>query len=170
MMPGMTKHLHTAPPASVEQLAAPPMTGSGQFDTIDAGKLIGKAVGDALARALPGLLAQELGPLLAQIAQPRMCATCLAKRIPWEKTNREAVETAMAAAQAAAASGGPADFALYLPERLAAAGVPAVNLSVTAEQGTEKCAEHITGIQGGSAPLLAATTFVPPGALGQPAR
>jgi hypothetical protein len=135
-------------------------TANGQLDTIDAGKLIGKAVGDALARALPDALA----PMLAQITQPRMCAICLAKRIPWEKTNRAAVETAMAAAQAAAANGEPADFALYLPERLRAAGVPAVNLAVTTEQGTEKCAEHVSGVQGGGAPLLVAT-----GALTQPA-
>lgn len=142
------------------------MTSSnGQFDTIDAGKLIGKAVGDALAQALPSLLAQELISALAQIIQPNMCATCLAKRIPWEKANRAAVETAMAAAQAAAANGGPADFAEYLPERLRAAGVPAVNMAVTAEQGTSKCAEHITGVQGGAAPLLVATANVPPGTL-----
>jgi hypothetical protein len=134
MMPGMT-------------------TANGQFDTINAGKLIGKALADALA------------PTLAQLSQPRMCAACLAKRIPWEKANRAAVETAMAAAQAAAAKGEPADFALYLPERLRAAGVPAVNMAVTSEQGTEKCAEHITGVQGGAAPLLVATANVPPGAL-----
>ena len=144
---------------------------NGQFDTIDAGKLIGKAVGDALAHALPLLLAQALIPgqplhqAVTQLLQPDMCGTCLARRIPWEKANRGAVETAMAAAQAAAANGESADFALYLPERLRAAGVPAVNMRVTTENGTSKCAEHITGVQGGSAPLLVATANVPPGAL-----
>jgi len=150
----------------------PDMTSAnGQFDTIDAGKLIGKAVGDALAHALPDLLAHALIPgqplhqAVTQLIQPRMCAACLAKRIPWEKANRTAVETAMAAAQAAAAKGEPADFALYLPERLRDGGVPAVNMSVTSENGTEKCAEHVSGVQGGSAPLLVATANVPPGAL-----
>jgi len=175
MIAPMTNHPHRQrddltpvpdPPMADLPPAHTPNGGS-QFGTIDAGKLIGKAVGDALAHALPALLAQELGPVLAQIAQPHMCGTCLARRIPWEKTNRTAVETAMAAAQTAAANGEPADFAQYLPERLRAAGVPPVNLAVTTEQGTDKCAEHITGVQGGSAPLLVATANVPPGALGQ---
>lgn len=148
-------------------------TANGQFDTIDAGKLIGKAVGDALAATLPQLFAGELARVLPQVIQPRMCASCLAKRVAWEKANRVALETAMAAAQAAARQAGgagnePPDFAPYLPEGLRDAGIPAVNLAVTTEQGTDKCAQHITGVQGGGAPLLVATANVPPGALTQP--
>ena len=46
-----------------------------------------------------------------------MCAACLAKRIPWEKANRTAVETAIAAAQAARA--GDPDECLALALRRA---------------------------------------------------
>lgn len=156
---------------------------NGQFDTIDAGKLIGKAVGDALAQSLPPLLAAELIPALAdalvpvllrvlsQAAPPHVCDTCVARRISWEKANRTALEDAMAAARAAAGDEtGSADFSSFLPERLRAAGIPAVNQAITTEQGTDKCAEHVSGVQGGAAPLLVATANVPPGALTQPAR
>ena len=140
------------------------------IDTIDAGKLIGKAVATELGQALAALpsalaaeLADKLAPVLAgtvsQLLQPHVCATCLARRVSWEKANGRAVQDAFAAAQAASA----ADFTQFLPERLRAAGVPNVKQAMTTCRGTDVCAEHVeTG-----APLVAATVGVPPGALGR---
>lgn len=144
------------------------------IDTIDAGKLIGtaagKAVAEQLAEALPPVfagIADTLARTLAQLAQPHVCATCLARRVSWEKANRTAVEEALAASQAASAShpGTPADFTQFLPERLRAAGIPDVKQAITTCRGTDVCAEHVEA----GAPLLAAT-MVPPGALTQPGR
>lgn len=135
--------------------------------TINAAKIIGKAVADAIGSEI----GQPLAKALAQIAAPpRVCAPCLARRVTWEKANKGAIEEALASARAAAAATGqdPAqmDLTPFLPP-----GIPDVKQSVTCEQGTDKCAEHIIGgVQAAAAPLLVATANVPPGALGQPAR
>lgn len=162
-------------PKSGTPLTALPPVADAPFGTIDAGKLIGKATGDALAAALPPLLAETLGETLvpvllrvvAQAVPPRVCATCLASRVSWEKANRTALSEAMAAAQKQAITAGQdpgqADFAPFLPERLRGS-VPNVNTAITTCQGTDVCAEHVPGVQGGT-PLLIAQGNVPPGAL-----
>lgn len=153
-----------SPMADLPPAHAP--NGRGAF-TIDAAKIIGKAVADAISAEI----GQPLAEALARIAPPpRVCAPCLARRVTWERANKGAIEQALDSARAAAAATGqnPAqtDLTPFLP-----AGIPAVNHAITCEQGTDKCAEHIIGgVQAGSAPLLVATANVPPGALTQPAR
>lgn len=109
---------------------------------------------------LPQTLAAMLSQLAGRIPAQRLCAQCLAARLPWEAAHMTEIKEAMAAAAKAAGlpEGSAADPAPFLPPHLrpgAASGMPPVNHAVTTVNGTELCTAHIPGAQG-KRPLLIA--------------
>jgi hypothetical protein len=178
------KHGDLTPEPDPPMAELPPArsaNGSSAFGTIDAAQLIGKAVADTLAQALPPALVQALVTVYSQmpvqtVTQQHVCATCLTLRVNWEHAHRADMETAMQTAAEAAGvqPGSPqaaqVDFGPFLPPHLRPGeknGIPPVSQAITTVQGTEVCPAHVPGVQAGRAPLLVATANIPAGTLGQ---
>lgn len=130
------------------------------------------AQGIAAIAGMLSQLPQTLAMMLTQVAQaiprPRLCAQCLAARLPWEAAHLTEIKQAIS--QAAEAAGLPEgdprraqiDPAPHLPPHLrpgAASGMPPVNHAVTTVQGTELCSAHIPGAQGKRTLLIAQGTL-----------
>lgn len=133
---------------------------------------------EAIAADLPRYV-QAFGSILGGLPQAigqsvrtpqHLCAQCVTARITWENSHltelKAAITDAMAAHGIPDGSPVPAglDPAPFLPENLRPGGsqaMPSVNPAITTVSGTDCCAAHIPGVQGGRTLLIAQGSLSP---------
>lgn len=149
---------------------------------VNAARLIGRSVAEALSEMLPPMLGQAL----SSVTREYHCATCLTGRLNWEIAHEADLRASIDQMNIAAQAMPPDDprraqlnpFMFLAPHLLPSQdpadphpdAIPVPSTGVTMAGGTLFCAAHVPGVnRPGDAPkrpLLVATTTVNPAAFG----
>ncbi len=166
------------PPAGSAEVPAHTANGVPPGLQVNAARLIGRSVAEALSDMLPSMLAQAVDSVTPQYH----CATCLTGRLNWEIVHAEDLKASIDQMNIAAQAMQPDDprrdqlnpFMFLAPHLLPSQdpadphpdAIPVPSAGVTMEGGTMKCAVHLSGVnrpgEAPKRPLLVATTTMNP--------